>query len=126
MKLKSRVTISIFALVFVASVFIFLIPWGSVVAQGEGGQRIFGSDRFLTAVEVSKTGWQQAETVVLARADEYADALAGAPLAYKYNAPILLTLKDSLNKSARDEITRLKATRVIILGGSQAVSDSYV
>ncbi|MFP3441662.1 cell wall-binding repeat-containing protein, partial [Pantoea sp. SIMBA_133] len=53
-------------------------------------ERISGKDRYKTAIEVSKAGWEKSDTVVLARGDEYPDALAGAPLAYKYDAPILL------------------------------------
>ncbi len=88
-----------------------------------GVQRIAGTNRFGTAVEVSKQGWPDgAQTVVLARGDDYADALAGVPLAYQLNAPILLTHTNRLITSTKDEIIRLGANKVIILGGTGAVS----
>ncbi|HBI55793.1 MAG TPA: hypothetical protein DDY38_03070, partial [Firmicutes bacterium] len=70
-----------------------------------------------------KQGWPDgAQTVVLARGDDYADALAGVPLAYQLNAPILLTHTNRLITSTKDEIIRLGANKVIILGGTGAVS----
>lgn len=86
-------------------------------------ERIKGETRYETAVEISKSGWETAKTVVLARGDSFPDALAGGPLAYDLDAPILLTEKGSLNKSAKEEIMRLGAEKVVILGGKGAVSD---
>ncbi|UXH43400.1 cell wall-binding repeat-containing protein [Rossellomorea vietnamensis] len=85
--------------------------------------RFTGDTRYETAVEISKKGWENADTVILARGDSFPDALAGAPLAYKHDAPILLTEQGTLNKAAKDEIKRLGAKNVIILGGKGAVSN---
>ncbi len=84
--------------------------------------RIAGSSRFTTAAKISAVSCASAETVILANGMNYADALAGVPLAYKFNAPILLTGNGALNKDTFDEIKRLKAKNVIILGGEGAVS----
>ncbi len=87
--------------------------------------RIFGSNRYTTAVEVSQAGWPDgADIVLLARGDNFPDSLAGVSLAYKLNAPILLTPTNSLHNATRQEIERLGANRVIILGGTVAVSAS--
>ncbi|WP_335870594.1 type I pullulanase [Bacillus sp. 2205SS5-2] len=85
-------------------------------------ERLAGTDRYQTAIEVSKQGWSSAETIVIARGDDFPDALAGAPLAYKYDAPILLTNQKRLNEDVQAEIKRLGAKKVIILGGKSAVS----
>ncbi|WP_270180254.1 cell wall-binding repeat-containing protein [Alkalihalobacillus sp. CinArs1] len=85
--------------------------------------RISGSDRIETAVEVSKKGWPDgSDTVVLSRANDFPDALAGTPLAYQENAPILLTQSTKLSNATKKEIQRLNPTNIIILGGSGAVS----
>ncbi|MBS4022243.1 MAG: cell wall-binding repeat-containing protein [Dethiobacter sp.] len=84
--------------------------------------RISGADRIATAIEVSKAGWASAGTVVLATGWNYADALAGAPLASALNAPILLTRANALPAETKAEISRLGATKIIILGGEVAVS----
>ncbi|MBU8771460.1 bifunctional 2',3'-cyclic-nucleotide 2'-phosphodiesterase/3'-nucleotidase [Cytobacillus oceanisediminis] len=84
--------------------------------------RLSGKDRFKTAVEVSKKGWDSSDVVVIARADDFADALAATPLAYKYDAPILLTKTKELNADTKNEIKRLGAKKVLIVGGTGAVS----
>lgn len=84
--------------------------------------RLSGSDRYDTAATISLVGWDTAEAVFLARGDDYADALAGVPLAYALEAPMLLTQKNRLPDVTKEEILRLQATSVYILGGTGAVS----
>ena len=84
--------------------------------------RLAGANRFATAVEISKAGFGEADTAVLAYGLNYADALAGVPLANKLGAPILLTDKDKLNADTLAEIKRLGAKNVIILGGEGVIS----
>ncbi|MBQ8121650.1 MAG: cell wall-binding repeat-containing protein [Ruminococcus sp.] len=84
--------------------------------------RLSGKGRFETAVEISKASFPDgAKTVVLAYGLNYADALAGVSLAKAMNAPILLTNLKALPNETLAEIKRLKATDVIILGGTGAV-----
>ncbi|MBQ1903024.1 MAG: cell wall-binding repeat-containing protein, partial [Ruminococcus sp.] len=86
-------------------------------------QRLAGSNRYATAVEISKAQFPSSKYVILAYALNSADALAGVPLAKKYNAPILLTATKSLPTETLEEIQRLEATDVIILGGTNAISN---
>ncbi|WP_273831820.1 alpha amylase N-terminal ig-like domain-containing protein [Guptibacillus sedimenti] len=95
-------------------------------AEAKEPVRLSGSDRYETAVEISKEGWEKADTIILARGDEFADALAGVPYAYQLDAPILLTGKDKLTSSTKKEIQRLSPGKVIILGGEGVVSDYVV
>ncbi len=50
-------------------------------------ERLAGTDRVRTAVRISASTFPTADTVVLARADTYPDALAGAPLASRLAHP---------------------------------------
>lgn len=85
--------------------------------------RMYGNDRYATAINIAASGWPQgAETIILVRGDEYADALTGATLAYQLEAPILLTPSTELLTSIKNEMIRLGASRVIILGGEVAVA----
>ncbi len=86
-------------------------------------QRLAGANRYATAVEISKAQFPSSKYVILAYALNSADALAGVPLAKKYNAPILLTATKSLPTETLEEIQRLEATDVIILGGTNAISN---
>jgi putative cell wall-binding protein len=85
--------------------------------------RIAGSDRYETAIQISRAGWPDgADTVVIARDNTFPDALAGAPLAYYHDAPILLNPKDYLHSNVLKRIKELGAKEVIILGGEGAIS----
>ena len=93
---------------------------GDVVAL----QRVAAGDRIGTAVAVSQRFFPTADHVVLARADGFADALAGSPLAGLRGAPVLLTTPSALPTAVGEEITRLGATAATILGGEAAVGEA--
>lgn len=84
--------------------------------------RIKGDERYDTSVQVSKKAFEKSEYVVLASGEKYQDALCGSVLAGYLDAPILLTKSDNLSKSVSDEIVRLGAKKVYILGGEGTVS----
>ncbi len=81
-----------------------------------------GASRLETAVSISQATYETATTVVLSRADQYADALAGGPLAVRSAGPLLLTPTDEVAPAVADEIERLGATTAILLGGEAALS----
>lgn len=84
--------------------------------------RLAGSDRIETSIAISKESWTNTDTVVLANGYNFADALAGTPLASAVNAPILLTGGKKLEDSVRNEISRLKVKKAYLLGGPAAIS----
>lgn len=86
--------------------------------------RLSGSDRCVTADKVAENGWSTADNVIIANAMNFADALSGVPLSYALDAPILLSAGDSLRSADVDEINRLGAKNVYILGGKSAVPES--
>ena len=85
--------------------------------------RLQGTNRYETAVAISKKH-TSSNYVILASGQNSADALAGVPLADAYGAPILLTSKDLIPDVTINEIKRLKAKNVIILGGTGAISNA--
>ncbi len=87
--------------------------------------RLSGSCRYETAVKISRAGWPAgADTVIITGGDNFPDALAGVPLAYVLDAPILLTPTGYLHNHTWNEIISLGASHAIILGGTGAVSDN--
>ncbi|WP_335872543.1 cell wall-binding repeat-containing protein [Bacillus sp. 2205SS5-2] len=89
---------------------------------GKSTARLFGQNRYETAVAISEETFEKSDTVIIARGDQYPDALVATPLAYQLQAPILLTQSDSLSGETLDEIRRLGSSNAIILGGEKAVS----
>lgn len=90
-------------------------------------QRLAGAGRIETAVEVSKVAYTGgAEAVVLAGYNGEVDALTGTLFAHTKQAPVLLTEPNSLAQATKDEILRLGAKTVHILGGANVVSEKVV
>ncbi|PFG11864.1 N-acetylmuramoyl-L-alanine amidase [Bacillus sp. es.036] len=90
-------------------------------------ERISGANRIETAIEISKkvspgklTTTEKA--VILTRADMPFDALASSGLAGVKQAPILLTGSTKLDSNVANELERLGARKIYILGGTGAIS----
>jgi putative cell wall-binding protein len=87
--------------------------------------RLAGADRYATAAAVATAAYPSgADTVVVASGLTYPDALAGAALAGRLGAPVLLTSPTALSPATSSAIDTLKATKAVILGGTTAVSQS--
>ena len=91
--------------------------------------RIYGADRYKTAVEIAKAFKSKlnkdVDTIVLASGEDYPDALCAGPLASSKNAAILLTNSKTLNEDTKEYIkanTNIK--NIIIVGGARSISSS--
>lgn len=85
--------------------------------------RLSGSDRYSTAVAVSNAAFPTTANVVyLAAGTDYPDALAAAPAAAKEGGPLLLTAPAAVPASTMAEIARLKPAKIVVVGGTAAVS----
>ena len=95
-------------------------------APAAGVERLAGEHRVDTAVTVSQTSYDDAEAngVVLVRADDFADALAGTPLAAHVDGPLLLSWPEEMDGAVLDEISRVLADDgvVHVLGGEGAIA----
>lgn len=103
----------------------------AVLAPGPAGasevERLAGDHRIATAARLAeRTHPDDADVVVLARADEHADALAAGPLAAARDAPLLLTTADGLHPRTAAQITRLEPRLVILAGGQSALPTELV
>lgn len=94
-----------------------------VQASGVTTKRLFGNDRYSTSIAISREGWNQSDYAILTSGENYPDALSAAPLAKKYNCPIILTSKYSLSNDIMSELKRLNVKEVFILGGSGVISN---
>lgn len=102
--------------------------------MGLGTARRAGGSRFDTAVAIAESDAPDSDTLLLARAfpadgsadpsQAFADTLAAGAMSAREGWPVLLTHSDSLTAPTRDYIVRSPATRVLILGGTTAISDA--
>jgi len=90
----------------------------------ESVERMAGSDRYQTSIKILQNNWQQSDYIVLASGENFPDALCAAPLAQKYNAPVLLVEKNSISDSAIGEINRLGVKNAFIIGGTGVISEN--
>jgi putative cell wall-binding protein len=91
--------------------------------------RFAGADRYDTAAKVSQQMFPTplaGQTVVLVRGDVKTDAMCVVPLARYLNAPILYTLPTSLPGATSAEIKRLHPAKIVVIGGTPAISDAVV
>ena len=85
--------------------------------------RLSGITRYDTMSRIVDTVFpKSASTVVVASGENYPDALAASGFAGVLDAPILMTDPQYLSNQTKDQISRLKPERIIIIGGQNAVS----
>lgn len=96
---------------------------GDALAGDDSLERWYGQDRYETAANMAEQAYQDAEKVIVARGDDYADGLAGSVLAGALDAPILLTRTDQLPEASYKAMENLGAEEIFILGGRAAVSE---
>jgi len=84
-----------------------------------------GADRYETAADVvgqvaSNLGY---DVMYVATGEDFPGALAAGPAAAAANGHLLLTRRGSMPEVVADELRRLQARPVVVVGGSGAVSD---
>lgn len=94
----------------------------------EGGgvtpARIDGENRFETAASISSATFDTTEVVHVVTGQNYPDALAASYAAGQVDGPVLLVARDGVPQPTWEELERLEAERVVIIGGQAAVSDA--
>lgn len=89
-----------------------------------GASRLWGADRYETAAAISRSTFGVSVPVAyVATGANYPDALGGVPAAGAEGGPILLVRPSALPSATRTELERLRPQRIVVLGGSGAVSD---
>lgn len=92
-------------------------------ASGAGVVRFAGATRYATAVRLARA-MEEVQTAYIASGESFADALAAGPAAGSEYAPLLLTKKDSLPPETRDYLAGSELSRIVIAGGTLAVSSA--
>lgn len=97
-----------------------LVPFVDSVASVE---RLSGDNRFETAAEIARAAFTRPVPVALiAGGLDFPDALSGAAAGAQLGGPVLLTAPDALPEPTRQALEDLAPQRIIVLGGTNAVS----
>lgn len=93
-----------------------------VTARHVAASRIGDADRSLESVMVSASDFASSSAVVVASRNVYTDALVSSGLAGALRAPILLVGAGPVPSTMIDELDRLGASTVYVVGGPATVS----
>jgi putative cell wall-binding protein len=93
---------------------------------GGGVTRLYGSDRYATAVAVTSVTYATngPSVVYIATGENFPDGLAADPVAGIAGAPLLLVSSGGLPPVVASELVRLDPDRVVLLGGPGVVTES--
>lgn len=86
--------------------------------------RVAGGNRYETAAQIALQNDREVVYVVSGDEAAFPDALSVAPLARWQGGAVLLAKQDSLPSATRDALVTLQPGRVVVVGGSDRVSDS--
>jgi putative cell wall-binding protein len=85
--------------------------------------RIGGADRFEASYNLNHAAFAKADTVYLATGLNFPDALAGSVVAGSTKSPLYVVPKSCVPKTVIDDIVRLGAKNVVLLGGPNSLTD---
>lgn len=94
--------------------------------DGTGLQRLAGENRYATAAKVAESWSPGIRVAYVVSGLDYPDALAAASQAGKDGAPVLLSDPASLPKETRQSLTRLRPKKIVVVGGSAAISQTVL
>ena len=86
--------------------------------------RIAGRSRYDANASAVEKNFTQASHVVIASGEVYSDALYGVSYANTLDSPVILTKTNKLEKSSIEQLKKLNAKEVTIIGGTLTVTVS--
>jgi len=104
-------------------ILVFIVSFASNV-YASSSKRLAGENRYDTSASIAQDGWEQSDYAILAYGGNYPDALSAAPLAKKYDAPILLTSGNNLPAVTKETLISLQVKNVFIIGGTGVIPSS--
>lgn len=102
------------------------VAWSGLTSTGPAFAALDGSSPSLSTATSTGAAFAQdggGQTVLVGRDDLFADSLASGGAQGLLDAPLLLTGGDGLDPRVADELERLGADRVVLLGGTSALSE---
>jgi putative cell wall-binding protein len=88
--------------------------------------RIAGADRYATSARVASRYAAGPAVAFLVQGNDFADGVSVGALAASLDAPVLLVTRDTIPTAVRGELSRLRPERIVVVGGTSAISDTVV
>lgn len=88
--------------------------------------RLSGADRYATSVAVAFRFFVQADEAFIANGSGFADALAAGPVAALSRAPVYLSRSTCVPTVVRDDILKVFANRIVLVGGTSVLSNAVL
>lgn len=111
-----------FIMIIVLSIML-IIP-NQIARAATFSKRLAGNDRYETSSMIANEGWTNSQYAVIVSGQGFPDALSAAPLAKKYEAPILLNGKDALDPNTKSTLQNIGVKSLFIVGGEGVISSS--
>lgn len=120
---RVRLRASAVALALVCVVALLQAAPSPASAAAAAVARIGGADRYATSALVSAQTFAAGVPVAyVAAGDAFADALTGSVAASRQGGPVLLVARDAVPAPIAQELSRLRPSRIVVLGGEAVVS----
>lgn len=88
--------------------------------------RIYGKNRFLTALEVAKTYYPETEAIAIANGLNFPDALSASRMTYDRDMPVLLSNPNTLTTEVQTYLKQSDVNNYTLLGGSSVLEDGVL
>lgn len=94
-----------------------------LIREGFNIERINGSHRYVTAVQINNYIANQGGTVIVANGENYPDALSIASYSGKFQYPIVFVKKDSIPAETEAFLKKYNFEKSIVVGGTSVISE---
>jgi putative cell wall-binding protein len=88
-------------------------------------ERLYGQDRYETCIKVAEK-LNNKSNLFLVSGENFPDALSIAPIAAKYESPIILTKSSCLPKSTKMYVTKEFFNKIYVIGGEAVLGDGIL
>lgn len=98
----------------------------SLVHETNTHWRFDGANRYDASAKIALNGWGSSYYAVIASGETWPDGLVSAPLAKKYNCPILLTPKSAPRTEIKNALMALGTKYVFVVGGPNTIEEGVI
>lgn len=96
------------------------------IATVDNVKRLYGADRYKTAIAVAKATYTAPQAILFADANGYADALVAGAVTNRIGAPIILTNTNTVVNDVSEYVKANKTAVQIVVGGPNSITETVL